>query len=89
MIADLGMGRAGFATSRALGCAARRNRQKRRLKEAFRLEVETRPGSAPYLDWVVMAKSEIRTTSFAELRTEVAQLAQEIQKQWEDGRECS
>ena len=61
--------RVGFTVSKALGGAVQRNRMKRRLREAVRLE-----GVSPGLnaDIVINPKRTLLTVEFSELRNEVA-----------------
>jgi len=61
--------RVGFTVSKALGGAVQRNRMKRRLREAVRLE-----GVSPGLnaDIVINPKRTLLTVEFSELRKEVA-----------------
>ena len=61
--------RVGFTVSKALGGAVQRNRMKRRLREAVRLE-----GANPALDAdiVINPKRTLLTVEFSELRNEVA-----------------
>ena len=63
--------RVGFTVSKALGGAVQRNRMKRRLREAVRLE-----GVSPALnlnaDIVINPKRTLLTVEFSQLRNEVA-----------------
>jgi ribonuclease P protein component len=61
--------RVGFTVSKALGGAVQRNRMRRRLREAVRLE-----GANPGLDAdiVINPKRTLLTVGFSELRNEVA-----------------
>jgi ribonuclease P protein component len=67
----LGVTRCGFVVSRRLGRAVQRNRIRRRLREAVRLELDT---IIPGWDLVFIARSGVATAPFSELRTAVRQL---------------
>jgi ribonuclease P protein component len=60
--------RIGFTVGRALGGAVDRNRMKRRLREAVRLQ-ESVPNVA--VDVVINPKKSLRTTEFTNLQNEV------------------
>jgi ribonuclease P protein component len=63
-----GEGLVGIATPRSLGCIARRNRQKRRLREAFRAS-----GPPPGFDFVLVARASIAKASFSEIQAACAE----------------
>lgn len=63
--------RLGLSVSKDNGPAVRRNKIKRLLREAFRLERQTMPGA---LDLVLIPKAETRRFVLAELRAELADL---------------
>jgi ribonuclease P protein component len=69
--------RIGFTVGRALGGAVDRNRMKRRLREAVRLQ-ETVPCVA--VDVVINPKKSLRTTEFANLQNEVRRAFEVIEK---------
>jgi len=69
--------RVGFTVRKVLGGAVQRNRIKRRLREAVRLQ-ETRPPSG--MDVVINPKSSLLTAGFEELKSEVAKAFQVMQK---------
>jgi ribonuclease P protein component len=69
--------RIGFTVGRALGGAVDRNRMKRRLREAVRLQ-ESVPNVA--VDVVINPKKTLRTTEFANLQNEVRRAFEVIEK---------
>jgi ribonuclease P protein component len=69
--------RIGFTVGKMLGGAVQRNRMKRRLREAARLEA-TWPG--PAVDVVINPKKSVITTDFAVLRSEISRALDVIQK---------
>jgi ribonuclease P protein component len=69
--------RIGFTVGRALGGAVDRNRMKRRLREAVRLQ-ESVPAVA--FDVVVNPKKSLRTTDFVNLQNEVRRAFEVIEK---------
>jgi ribonuclease P protein component len=69
--------RIGFTVGRALGGAVDRNRMKRRLREAVRLNY---PGPNVAVDVVINPKKSLRTADFAELQSEVRRAFEVIQK---------
>ncbi|HEX4424117.1 MAG TPA: ribonuclease P protein component [Terriglobales bacterium] len=69
--------RIGFTVGRALGGAVDRNRMKRRLREAVRLQ-ESVPNVA--VDVVINPKKSLRTTEFANLQNEVRRAFEVIEK---------
>jgi ribonuclease P protein component len=69
--------RIGFTVGRALGGAVDRNRMKRRLREAVRLQVSV-PNVA--VDVVINPKKSLRTTEFANLQNEVRRAFETIEK---------
>ena len=68
--------RVGFTVRKVLGGAVQRNRIKRRLREAVRLQ-ETQPSG---MDVVINPKSSLLTAGFEELKSEVAKAFQVMQK---------
>ncbi len=60
--------RIGFTVGRALGGAVQRNRMKRRLREAVRLN---RPTTAPRVDVVINPKKSLLTTDFEAVQNEI------------------
>jgi ribonuclease P protein component len=69
--------RIGFTVGKMLGGAVQRNRMKRRLREAARLEA-TWPG--PAVDVVINPKKSVITADFAVLRSEISGALDVIQK---------
>jgi len=69
--------RVGFTVGKALGGAVQRNRMKRRLREAVRLNGLDRELAA---DVVINPKRSLLTADFAELRNEVARAFVVIEK---------
>jgi ribonuclease P protein component len=69
--------RVGFTVSKALGGAVQRNRMKRRLREAVRLNGVARALGA---DVVINPKRSLLTADFPELRNEVAKAFVVIEK---------
>jgi ribonuclease P protein component len=69
--------RIGFTVGRALGGAVDRNRMKRRLREAVRLQ-ESVPNVS--VDVVINPKKSLRTTEFTNLQNEVRRAFEVIEK---------
>jgi ribonuclease P protein component len=67
----LGVVRVAVASPRAIGTAVRRNRARRRVREAIRTLLEGR-GDAPGLDMLVVARSAALTAAPEQLRQAVA-----------------
>jgi ribonuclease P protein component len=63
--------RAGLTVTRKTGHATERNRIRRRLREAMRLEEGEAALGAPGTDYVVMARRELLAAPFASIRTEL------------------
>jgi ribonuclease P protein component len=72
--------RVGFTVGRALGSAVERNRIKRRLREAVRLQCLA---AGPGLDIVINPKRSVQTLDFAELVKEVEQAFEVVRKSGE------
>jgi ribonuclease P protein component len=70
--------RIGFTVGRALGGAVDRNRMKRRLREAVRLQ-ESVPSIS--VDVVINPKKSLRTTEFTNLQNEVRRAFEVIDRQ--------
>ena len=69
--------RVGFTVSKALGGAVQRNRMRRRLREAVRLDGANRELGA---DVVINPKRSLLTADFAEIMNEVAKAFVSIEK---------
>jgi ribonuclease P protein component len=80
-----GTGLVGIATSRKIGTAPRRNRTKRRFREAIRLQTLTHQG----LDYVLIVKQDAATAPFERILIDVAALFQEAKGRWADELEFS
>ena len=68
-----GMNRVGITVSKKLGCAVIRNRVRRRVREAYRLQEER---FAPGWDIVVVARSRCIDADFGKLQNAYLALAQ-------------
>ncbi len=73
---DLPYSRFGFAVSRRIGSAVRRNRVKRRMREAVRL---MQPQIAPGWDMVFIARSPITQADYHEIAAACARLLRRAQ----------
>ena len=69
--------RIGFTVGKMLGGAVQRNRMKRRLREAVRLEA---PWPGPAADVVINPKKSVLAADFAILRSEINRAFEVIQK---------
>jgi ribonuclease P protein component len=69
--------RVGFTVRKVLGGAVERNRMKRRLREAVRLQGVVPQGG---VDVVINPKASLLNADFVELKSEVAKAFQVIQK---------
>jgi ribonuclease P protein component len=75
--------RIGFTVGKALGGAVQRNRIKRRLREAVRLNV---PSPEVAADIVINPKRSVLTMDFAALQSEVAKALEVIARSLEKGK---
>jgi ribonuclease P protein component len=69
--------RVGFTVNKVLGGAVQRNRMKRRLREAVRLEAIWNCGP---VDVVINPKTSVATADFGVLRTEISRAFDVIRK---------
>lgn len=76
-----GTGLVGVATSKTIGCHARRNRQKRRIVAVLQ---ET-AGIWDGLDLVVTVKPATEQATPQEIEDELKNLVTEMQSRWESG----
>jgi ribonuclease P protein component len=63
--------RIAVAAPRSLGRAVKRNRSRRRLREAFRIAIQDQ-ARVPGCDLVIVARSQAATAAFAELKNSAA-----------------
>ncbi len=70
---DMEPTRAAFVAGRRTGSAVRRNRARRRLREAFRLEIEN---LAPGADVVLVARKLTGSADFQQLRADIREALQ-------------
>lgn len=75
-----GEGRLGFATAKATGGKPRRNRSKRRVREAARANLERIPAT---LDIVLFAKKETIEAPWSELTDDVRSVLSQIAQRWD------
>ncbi|MBS1713374.1 MAG: ribonuclease P protein component [Armatimonadetes bacterium] len=73
-----GEGLVGFATARAIGCHARRNRAKRRARAAF----NALPPLSVRADMAVLVREEAAKAEWNELVEELGRLCEETQRRW-------
>jgi ribonuclease P protein component len=75
-----GSGRVGVSTPKSVGCHARRNRLKRRGREAVRKSMAL---LRPDLDHILAMQASADQAVFAELCQDVADLLQRAYERWE------
>ncbi len=73
-----GTGFVGIATSRLIGNRPRRNRVRRRVREAVRIQAER----LVRWDCVVIAKSACAHAEFAEICRQSSELIDEMERRW-------
>ncbi|MCE9557668.1 MAG: ribonuclease P protein component [Armatimonadetes bacterium] len=74
-----GEGALGITTTKKIGCHARRNRQKRRTREAWN---QIQSPSTLKLDVVIVANASTQDSSFEVLRNELQRLQRELEERW-------
>jgi ribonuclease P protein component len=79
---DRGPARVGFTVPRAMGAAVERNRMRRRLREAVRLNLGAAGGA---VDVVIHPKKSALTAEFAALGEEIARAFARIQSSPKNG----
>ncbi len=79
---DRGPARVGFTVTRAMGTAVKRNRMRRRLREAVRLNLGAAGGA---VDVVIHPKKSALTAEFAALGEEIARAFAKIQSPAKNG----
>lgn len=79
IIALPGEGLVGFATSRSIGSKPRRNRLKRRFRDALRSQQEIIDSR---LDYILMLLPSAEQTTYAAIREEVATLINRVNARW-------
>lgn len=83
---DQGIGRLGIATAKKIGCHARRNWVKRRIRESiYSLESPL----APHLDYIVIATPNVVNMEFAAMAVELAEGLNRMNQRWADDLESS
>lgn len=75
-----GTGLLGVATPKKLGCSPKRNRLKRRLREAVRLSGASREG----LDVVIIGVLAAAEAPFEELKRDLSEAFGKLRKRWEN-----
>ncbi|HVT11631.1 MAG TPA: ribonuclease P protein component [Fimbriimonadaceae bacterium] len=81
-----GNGKLGFATTKKIGCHARRNQVRRRFQAALQ-EIEFTPN--PPLDLIVIIGMGALGVEFAEVKEELKALLKKIEGRWAGESECS
>lgn len=75
-----GKGRVGISTPKKVGCHARRNRLKRRLRDAVKTSVNLLSNDR---DTVVLGKFEAEAASFSEICADISQTLARANELWE------
>ena len=75
-----GQARVGISTPKKVGCHARRNRLKRRLRDAVKINVNLLSNE---LDTVVLGKIEAESASFSEISADIGQTLAKANELWE------
>ncbi|MBC8065111.1 MAG: ribonuclease P protein component [Chlorobia bacterium] len=80
LTADKGEGRVGVATSKKIGCHARRNWVKRRIRESiYSFESSLRTD----LDYIVIATPNVLTMDFVAIREELKDATRRMNERWD------
>jgi ribonuclease P protein component len=80
-----GQGLLGIATSKKIGVTPKRNKVKRRFREAVRLQSLV----APNLDYVLIVKQDAANAPFERIQIEVRTLFDEAKRRWAEESEFS
>ena len=84
--AERGEGRIGIATSKKIGCHARRNWVKRRIRESIKsLESNLRPD----LDYIVIATPNVSELAFPQIAQELDDAVGRMNDRWAEELESS
>jgi ribonuclease P protein component len=75
-----GKARVGISTPKKIGCHARRNRLKRRLREAVKVNVNLLSND---LDTVILGKVDAESASFSEICADISQTLARANELWE------
>lgn len=86
MTASRGTGLIGIATAKKIGNAPQRNRAKRRFREVLRSLPECLDSR---LDYVVVVLAASTDAKLDQIRTQLADLARELNNRWEKDLESS
>ena len=81
-----GDGRVGIATSKKIGCHARRNREKRRGREAIRA---LRGELKPHLNYVLVILPAAESVGEASRVEDLRVLLTKVNRRWDEGLESS
>lgn len=81
-----GVGKIGIATSRKIGSKPKRNREKRRMREAFR---KNQDRVCANLDYVAVASLRTASAPFQALTEELGRALDEMNRRWDAASESS
>lgn len=79
LVALPGSGLVGLATSRTIGAKPRRNKLKRRFREALRSQQEI---IEPRLDYILMLLPSAEQSSYTAIREELANVFNKVNERW-------